>query len=84
MKRQGLLEVAARVAPAFHENPTLPDRELDAAIAAALPPGASSHEVFRYQRSLANVGYVWKAPGAGSVCQPGIPRLMDYVEAHAP
>ena len=84
LKRQGLLEVAARVAPAFHENPTLPDRVLDAAIAAALPPGASSHEVFRYQRSLANVGYVWKAPGAGSVWQPGIPSLMDYVEAHAP
>ena len=84
LKRQGLLEVAARVAPAFQGKATLSDRELDAAIAAALPAGASSHEVFQYQRNLANVGYVWKAPGAGSVWQPGLPSLMDYVEAHTP
>ena len=84
LKRQGLLEMAARIAPAFHETPTLSDRELDAAIAAALPPGTSSREVFGYQRSLADVGYVWKAPGAGSVWQPGIPSLMDYVEMRAP
>ena len=84
LKRQGLLEVAARLAPAFHERPTLSDGELGAAIAAALPAGASSQEVLQCQRRLANVGYVWKAPGAGSVWQPGIPSLMDYVEAHTP
>ena len=84
LKRQGLLEVAARLAPAFQENATLSERELDAAIAAALPAGASSHDTLQCQRNLANVGYVWKAPGAGSVWQPGIPSLMDYVEAHTP
>ena len=84
LKRQGLLEVAARLAPAFHERPTLSDGELDTAIATALPAGASSQEVLQCQRHLTNVGYVWKAPGAGSVWQPGIPSLMDYVEAHTP
>ena len=84
LKRQGLLEVAARLAPAFQENATLSERELDAAIAAALPAGASSHEVLQCQHHLTNVGYVWKTPGAGSVWQPGIPSLMDYVEAHTP
>ena len=82
LKRRGLLEVAARVAPAFRERATLPDRDLDASIAAALPAGAPNHEVLRYQTNLANVGYIWKAPGAGSVWQPGIPSLMDYVEVH--
>lgn len=84
LKRQGLLEVAARLAPAFQEKATLSERELDAAIAAALPAGAASHEVLQCQYHLINVGYVWKAPGAGGVWQPGIPSLMHYVEAHAP
>ena len=63
---------------------TLSERELDAANAAALPAGAASHEVLQCQYHLINVGYVWKAPGAGGVWQPGIPSLMDYVEAHTP
>ena len=46
--------------------------------------GAASHEVIQCQYHLINVGYVWKAPGAGGVWQPGILSLMDYVEAHAP
>ncbi len=83
LKRQGLLEVAARVAPAFRDNDTLSDRELDAAIAAALPAGTSSRDVLQCQRNLANVGYVWKKPGAGNAWQPGIPTLMSYVETHA-
>ena len=83
LKRQELLRVAARIAPAFKERVTLSDRELDMAIAAALPSGASNREVLQCQRDLADVGYVWKPPGAGSIWQPGIPSLMSYVESHA-
>ena len=84
LKRQGLLEVAAGIAPAFKKCAILSDHELDTAIAAALPAGASNREVLQCERNLVNVGYVWKSPGAGSVWQPGIPGLMDYVEAHSP
>lgn len=83
LKRRELLRVAARVAPAFHDTATLADHELDTAIAAALPAGASNRDVLRCQRDLANVGYVWKPPGAGSVWQPGMPSLMGYIESHA-
>lgn len=83
LKRRGLLAVAARLAPAFRNRATLSDSELDTALTAALPEGTSHHEMLRCQRSLTNVGYVWKAPGAGSVWQPGIPTLMDYVETRA-
>ena len=84
LKRHDLLHVAGRLAPVFQNNAMLSDQEFDAAIAAALPPGASNKEVSQCQRELANVGYVWKAPGAGSIWQPGIPSLMDYVEMHTP
>ena len=83
LKRQGLLEVAARIAPAFRARAAISDRELDVAIEDAMPAGASSHEVHECQRNMANVGYVWKAPGAGSMWQPGIRSLMDYVGSHA-
>lgn len=83
LKRRELLRMAARVAPAFHDTATLADHELDTAIAAALPAGASSRDVLRCQRDLANVGYVWKPPGTGSVWQPGIPSLLGYIESHA-
>ena len=84
LKRHDLLYVAARLAPVFQNNATLSDPEFDAAIAAALPPGATNHKVLQCQRDLVNVGYVWKAPGTGSIWQPGIPSLMDYVETHTP
>ena len=62
----------------------LSERELDTAIVVALPAGASGREVFQCRQLLTNVGWVWKAPSAGSAWQPGIPSLMDYVEAHPP
>ena len=83
LKRHELLQVAARIAPAFNDRATLSDHELDTAIAAALPAGASNRQVLQCQRNLADIGYVWKPPGAGSVWRPGIPSLMSYVESHA-
>ena len=75
--------VAAGVAPAFHDTATLVDHEIDTAIAAALPAGVSNRDVLRCRRDLANVGYVWKPLGAGSVWQPRIPGLMGWIESHA-
>lgn len=83
MKRQGLLQTAARLAPAFRNGQALREHELDAAIAAALPPGNPDAEVDRHRDGLAEVGYVWSAPDEEDLWQPGIPSLMAYIAAHA-
>lgn len=56
---------------------------MDAAIAAALPPGASASEVDLHRDGLAEVGYVWSAPDEEDLWRPGIPSLMAYIAAHA-
>ena len=83
LKRQGLLQVAARLAAAFHNGHPLREHELDAAIAAALPPGAPNAEVDRHRDGLAAAGYVWNAPAEEDLWRPGIPSLMAYIAAHA-
>ena len=40
-----------------------------------------SADALQFQEELANVGYVWRPPGAGNIWQPGIPSLMSYIEA---
>ena len=83
LKRQGLLQVAARLAAAFRSGQRLREHELDAAIAAALPPGAPDAEIGRHRDGLADVGYVWSAPAEEDLWRPGIPSLMAYIAAHA-
>ena len=83
LKRLGLLDIGASMAPAFVATPVLTERELDAAVAAALPPDAAVHDVDEARDGLAAVGYVWKPPGSEDRWQPGIPSLMTYVAAHA-
>lgn len=83
LKRQGLLQTAARLAPAFRNGQALREHELDAAIAAALPPGNPDAEVDRHRDGLAEVGYVWSAPDEEDLWQPGIPSLMAYIAARA-
>ena len=84
LEREELLDLAARVAAAFGERAMLRSRELNAAIAEVSPGGDITARVLRYRDRLATVGYVWKPPDAEDLWQPGIPRLMDYIAAHAP
>lgn len=83
LKRQGLLDLASRVAGSFDAADALREYQLDAVIAAALPDGAHASDVDAYRDGLARVGYVWKAPDAEDVWCPGIPSLMGYVAAHS-
>ena len=83
LKRQGLLQVAARLAAAFHNGQRLREHKLDAAIAAALPPGTPNAEVDKHRDGLAAVGYIWNAPAEEDLWRPGIPSLMAYIAAHA-
>lgn len=82
LKRQGLLQMAARLAAAFRSGQPLREHELDAAIVSALPSGASEVEVERHRDGLAEVGYVWSAPEE-ELWRPGILSLMAYIAAHA-
>ena len=83
LKRQGLLDVGARVAGSFEATNALREHQLDAAIAAALEDGAQASDVDAHRDGLARVGYVWKAPDAEDVWSAGIPSLMAYVAAHS-
>ena len=83
LERQDLLGVAARVAVAFHERATLRRHELNSVIADAIS-ASSTAQLLECRDLLARSGYVWKPPDVEDAWQPGIPSLMDYVEAHVP
>ena len=82
LQRQGVLEVAARVAGAFVGKPALREHEINAVIAEALGHDAGAGDVQKIRDGLAALGYVWKAPGEEDRWRPGIPSLMGYVAAH--
>ena len=79
-KDKSLLDVAARVADAFAGMETMREHELDAVIAAALPPGSEAAQTNRGRKLLGKLGYVWNPPGADDTWQPGIPSLMTYMQ----
>ena len=83
LKRCGLLGVAAHLARGFRHRESLREHELDAAIAADPLAGDSPSEVDRRRDGLADLGYVWKAPGDEDRWRPGIPSLMAYVLDHS-
>ena len=83
LKRRGLLGLAAHIARTFRNKAQFREHELDAAIAAEPPANGSSLDVDERRDGLADVGYVWKAPGDEDRWRPGIPSLMTYVLDHA-
>ena len=83
LKRGGLLGVAAHIARTFRDRAQFRENELDAAIAAEPQANGSSLDVDERRDGLAELGYVWKAPGDEDRWRPGIPSLMTYVLEHA-
>ncbi|MCY4345081.1 MAG: AAA family ATPase [Gammaproteobacteria bacterium] len=83
LKRRGLLGIAAHLARTFRNRVHFREHELDAAIAAAPRPEGAFLDVDERRDSLADLGYVWKAPGDEDRWRPGIPSLMTYVLDHA-
>ena len=75
-----LLDEAARVAEAFAGTETMREHELDAIIAAALPPGSGATQTDRCRKQIGKLGYVWNPPEADDIWQPGIPSLMTYMQ----
>ena len=82
LERQGLLRVAAHLAGTFSKPAPLSSIDLNAAIGEALAT-ASIPQVLDRRDRLSALDYVWKPPDEGDAWLPGIPRLMDYVAAHA-
>ena len=81
LERAELLPVAARVAGAFVDRPTLRSHEVNAVIAAASGADAVA-EVLRQRDRLAATGFIWKPPDSEDAWQPGNPSLMSYVVQH--
>ena len=79
LKRSGLLDPAVRLARTFRDQTQVREHDLDAAIAAAPVADRTAEEVNQCRESLADLGFVWKAPGDEDRWQPGIPSLMTYV-----
>ena len=96
LERAGLLDVAAALARAFKGRDSMPQAEVDAAIAGAdatsgprgidpsqSPTARSRDQLIRTRDELAAIGYVWNPPGDRDVWRPGIPSLMAHIESVA-
>ena len=82
LRQAGLLPAALEVSRAFGDNPdrtTLTSAQLTERIQRAT--SGTEQEPDRAERTLRQLGYVWRV---GTVWEPGIPSLMDYVSEHAP
>ena len=75
-----LLEAAKAVAVAFTRQGPPTDAELNQVVAAALPDGTAAEQVDAVSKRLHHLGYIWTPPGSMAP-EPGIPSLMDYVQA---
>ena len=97
LERAGLLDVASALARAFKTRDSLPQAEVDAAIASAdaasgprgidpssSPKANNRHQLIRIRDELAAIGYIWNPPGHRDVWRPGIPNLMAHIESVAP
>lgn len=78
LKDLRLLPVAWRVAHAFADSASLPDSDLDAAIAAGLGDDYDADRAAAAEQVLRHTGFVWRS-GGDTAWEPGIPSLMDYV-----
>ncbi len=83
LKRRGLLGVAACLGRTFRGRSPFREHELDAAIAADASSDGTAPDVGECRDALAELGYVWKAPGDEDRWRPGIPSLMTYVLDHS-
>ena len=97
LERAGLLDVASALARAFKGRDSMPQAEVDAAIAGAdatsgpraidpssSPTANNRHQLIRIRDELAAIGYIWNPPGGRDVWRPGIPSLMAHIESVAP
>ena len=78
--REALLEAAKAVALAFTRQGLPTDAELNRVVAAALPDGTAAEQVDAVSKRLHHLGYIW-TPTGSMAPEPGIPSLMDYVQA---
>ena len=96
LERAGLLDVASALARAFKGRDSMPQAEVDAAIAGAdatsgprgidpssSPTAHNRHQLIRIRDELAAIGYIWNPPGDRDVWRPGIPSLMAHIESVA-
>ena len=82
LRQARLLPAALEVARAFGDDPgttTVTSAQLTAAIRRRVSGG--ERRVDAAERALRQLGYVWRV---GTVWEPGIPSLMDYVSDYAP
>ena len=97
LERAGLLDVASALARAFKGRNSMPQAEVDAAIAGAdatsrprgidpssSPTAHNRHQLIRIRDELAAIGYIWNPPGDRDVWRPGIPSLMAHIESVVP
>ena len=96
LERAGLLDVASALARAFKGRDSMPQAEVDAAIAGAdvasgprdvdptSPTADSRDQLIRIRDEFAAIGYIWNPPGHRDVWRPGIPSLMAHIESVAP
>ena len=82
LRQVRLLLAALEVARAFGEDPgetTVTSAQLTETIRRTV--SGDEAKVDAAERTLRQLGYVWRV---GTVWEPGIPSLMDYVSEHAP
>ena len=80
LETRGVGGAAAAVAEKFSRRAELSDSALRATVESALPDAADTHQLRTALDRLADLGYVWRSPTARD-WTPGIPSLMEYVQA---
>ena len=80
LEEQGLLAAAAAVSTAFTGRNELHDPALAEALAGTPVGPDLPRAIIQSRRALQELGYLWQYPGR-TVWEPGIPSLMDYINA---